>query len=146
MHHWHGTNLRDRLDIKFNHLTNHQTQLAKNYPEHMPYPIDESWCLLKGRMFTPLAQQTLPVFFADDCPQGTWLSIDDVPKTTTHLLLQKQDWLAEVVGYSGKLQVISTDLKYSACFSTFEKMQGNQIGKNEEARFFVLPQDFFQNR
>ncbi|MBE8232434.1 MAG: DUF1853 family protein [Endozoicomonadaceae bacterium] len=146
MHHWHGTNLRDRLDIKFNRLTNHQTQLAKNYPEQMPYAIDESWCLLKGRMFTPLAQQTLPDFFADECPQGIWLSTHDAPKTKTHLLLQKQDWLAEVVGYSGEPHTISRDLKYSACFATLANTQENQAGMNEEARFFVLPENFFQNR
>lgn len=146
MHHWHGTNLRDRLDIKFNRLANHQTQLAKNYPERMPCSIDESWCLLKGRMFTPLAQQTLPDFFADDCPQGTWLSINDVSKTKTYMLLQKQDWLAEVVGYSGELQTITGDLNRSTCFATLVKTQEAKTEMNEEARFFVLPQDFFQDR
>ena len=37
MHHWHGTNLRDRL-------ATHQTQRSKKYPELMPYPelVEES--------------------------------------------------------------------------------------------------------
>jgi len=144
MHHWHGTNLRDRLDIKFNRLVNHQTQLAKNYPERMPYAIDESWCLLKGRMFTPIAQQTLPDFFADDCPQGIWFHVNDAPETKTHLLLHKQDWLAEVVDYAGELQRTPRALNHSACFASFEQSKAGERAANEKARFFLLPQDFFQ--
>ena len=144
MHHWHGTNLRDRLDIKFNRLVSHQTQLATNYPERMPYSIDASWCLLKGRMFTPVTQQTLPAFFADSCPQGIWLKTNDAPETKTHLMLQKQDWLAEIVGYKGELQLPPRDVTHSACFATFVKRSRKQRERDETTRFFLLPDDFFQ--
>jgi hypothetical protein len=67
-------------------------------------------------------------------------------KTKKYRRLAKQDWLAEVVGYSGELQTITNYLKHSTCFVTLEKTQENKPERDEKARFFVLPQDFFQDR
>lgn len=139
MHHWYGTNLQDRLDIKFNRLVNHQTQLAKKYPELMPYPVDESWCLFKGRMFYPNKPQSTPALFADDCPQGTWLSIEDKPNHNRFVALNKQQWLSKINQYQGKRQLVPATLEHSRCMAEIE--DGEEVG-----RYFFLPQGFWQKR
>ena len=136
MHNWYGTNLRDRLDIKFNRLANHQTQLSKKYPELMPYSVDESWCLFKGRMFYPHEQQETQEFFAEDCSQGTWLIADDKYNQNRFLSLNKQQWLAEIENYHGMLEPIPANLVYSRCVAEIHK-------DNEIRRCFFLPEKFW---
>ncbi|MCK5814130.1 MAG: DUF1853 family protein [Cocleimonas sp.] len=136
MHHWHGTNLQDRLDIKFNRLVNHQTQLAKKYPELMPYPVDESWCLFKGRMFYPQSQPQAPTFFADDCLQGEWLIAEDKSDQKHLLALDKQQWLSKISQYQGALQSAPTEIEHSCCMAEIE-------GAEEVGRYFFLPKGFW---
>ncbi|MCK5917747.1 MAG: DUF1853 family protein [Cocleimonas sp.] len=139
MHHWYGTNLQDRLDIKFDRLASHQTQLAKKYPELIPYPVDESWCLFKGRMFYPHQQQQTQAFFADDCLQGAWLIADDKTDQKHFLALNKQQWLSEISQHHGELQLAPSKIKYSRCMAEID------AGK-EVARYFFLPKDFWERK
>ncbi len=145
MHHWYGTNLKDRLDIKFNRLRHHQTRLAEYYPELMPCPIDESWCLFKGRMFLPENQPVLPDFFAKDCPQGKWRYRHEISDAPSFLALQKQDWLAEVTTcetqHQPKLHIIPNPVNHSACFALCTEEEPGTI--REQERYFILPNDFF---
>ncbi|MCK5725602.1 MAG: DUF1853 family protein [Thiotrichaceae bacterium] len=136
MQHWYGTNLKDRLDIKFNRLANHQTQLAKKYPELMPFPVDESWCLLKGRMFYPHNQQYTQAFFADNCPQGLWLIAEDKSYQKCFLALDKSQWLSEISQYQGKRQVAPSKIEHSVCMAEIQN-------KKEVARYFFLPEGFW---
>ena len=136
MHHWYGTNLQDRLDIKFNHLVSHQTQLSRKYPELMPYPVDASWCLFKGRMFYPYDQQQSQDFFAKDCPQGKWLTHQLIPDQTHYLSLDKQQWLSELHHYQGELTLPPIHLEHSRCMA--EIQEGEEI-----SRVFFLPKEFW---
>jgi len=136
MHNWYGTSLRDRLDIKFNRLKNHQTQLAKKFPEQMPYAIDEAWCLLKGRMFYPHTQQETQAFFAEDCPHGTWKTVDKHTNAKQFVSLHKQQWLTEITDYQDVLEAPPNPLEYSRCMAKID--QGNEIN-----RCFFLPKEFW---
>ena len=139
MHHWHGTNLRDRLDIKFNRLATHQTQLSKKYPELMPYPVDESWCLFKGRMFYPHDRQVTQGFFAEGCLQGTWITDQPIAKLRRYLPLDKQQWLSEIHEYQGALELPTLNLEHSRCMA--------EIWEGEEtSRTFFLPEDFWKKQ
>ena len=136
MHHWYGTNLRDRLDIKFNRLANHQTQLSKKFPELMPYSVDESWCLFKGRMFYPDDQQDIQDFFADACPQGTWIIADKSLNKKGFLALDKQQWLSEITDYHGELKTAPKHLEHSRCMAKIQEQA-------EVNRCFFLPENFW---
>ena len=136
MHHWYGTNLQDRLDIKFNRLVTHQTQLSKKYPELMPYPVDESWCLFKGRMFYPHDQQKTQAFFAEDCPQGTWLIAGEQSHPKCFVPLNKQQWLSKIVENQAALELPPSTLEHSHCMA--EICKGNEVN-----RCFFLPKAFW---
>jgi len=51
---WFGTNTKDQLGKKIDHLKNHQTQLSKKYPEklkkYFPKEINRQHCIIKGNM------------------------------------------------------------------------------------------------
>lgn len=138
MHHWYGTSLRDRLDIKFNRLANHQTQLAKKFPAFMPYAVDESWCLLKGRMYYPHDHQTPPDFFADACPRGIWTLTgrNKNAHQKKFLPLDKSQWLSEITHYHDALESAPTQLEYSHCMAEIQEGQ-------EVHRYFFLPENFW---
>lgn len=93
---WYGPSLVDRLDLKYTRLKNHQSQLSQLYPELMPYPIDERWVMMKGRMFYPSGIQQTPSFFSVDHLMGTWLYQHEVPKKQDFYAIEKPDWLATV--------------------------------------------------
>ncbi|PWQ99367.1 DUF1853 family protein [Leucothrix arctica] len=50
---WYGSNLKDSLDSKINHLITKQTQLSLQQPELLPMAIDQRCCCVKGRLFYP---------------------------------------------------------------------------------------------
>jgi len=136
MHNWYGTSLRDRLDIKFKRLVNHQTQLAQKFPERMPYPIDEAWCLFKGRMFYPEQQQDRQAFFAEDCPYGTWHIVGEQSYPKHFIALSKPQWLTEITDYQGELESPPNTLDYSCCMAEIQ-------ADNEINRRFFLPKGFW---
>lgn len=58
MQNWHGPNLRDRLDIKVNHLWQRQSVISKqpqvrHWLQERGIHIDESRVILKGRLYYP---------------------------------------------------------------------------------------------
>ena len=102
----------------------------------MPYSVDESWCLFKGRMFYPHDQQAVQDFFAEGCLHGTWLMTENDPKQKSFLPLDKQHWLSEINNYYGALQPAPNDLKHSLCMA--EIVEGKEV-----QRSFFLPEDFW---
>ena len=138
MHHWYGTNLRDRLDIKVSRLVSHQTQLSKKYPELMPYPVDESWCLFKGRMFYPHDQQVTQYFFSEGCLHGTWIAHQPITNLKNHLPLDKQQWLSEIHEYQGALEFPPSNLEHSCCMAKIREGE-------ETSRSFFLPEGFWND-
>jgi hypothetical protein len=101
---WWGPALRDRLDIKTEHLLEHQSRLSRHRQaeslfRELEIQVDETWLILKGRLFYPLAQ-------AADSPQGAgaghlrgfWTGTDSLPalQDSAWLLLERRQWLAPV--------------------------------------------------
>jgi hypothetical protein len=139
---WYGPNLKDRLDIKLNNLATHQTQLAKKYPDLMPLTIDESWCMLKGRMFYPIplpnnTQTTNPLFDKKHL-RGNWYESSSEIDHTHLLPLKKTDWLAEITDFTKQTPPPSTIEQPTCCI----KYKGHQ----EKQRLFLLPEDHWLAR
>lgn len=144
MGNWYGPGLRDKLLEKFEHLVNHQTQLSRKHPELMPIPIDESWCLLKGRMFYENLNAAAPDFFAKNHPRGEWQMKDQWQTSKSarqYLPLSKSDWLSEIQALDeedqNKLTTELTTGHFPECYAHIE----NGI---EYSRLFLLPEDFWE--
>lgn len=135
MNSWYGTNLKDRLDIKYQRLVEHQTQLSIKFPDLMPYMVDESWCLFKGRMFYPYQQKDAKGAFEKDCPTGFWVYDNNAPQGADYAVVKKQDWLARIVS-SNSINTLPTALKSSECYA--------RINNKEVERLFVLPMNFWE--
>lgn len=139
---WHGPELRDRLDIKFQHLCDHQTQLSHKHPSLIPHSIDTSACLVKGRLFYPPTLPPQTDFTTSSHLSGHWLTL---PERHQHhqedcwLELPKNNWLAPVE-YSDLLELhaLPEVLEKPACFALFKEGV-------EQARLFLLPEGFWQN-
>ncbi len=149
MQNWHGPGLKDRLDLKFQHLRQHQTQLARKHPSLLPVQIDRKACLLKGRLFYPdnTAHQAAPInparFAASDHLYGTWQFAADLAadsdSSATYLALNKQDWLAEIAQKqvdASLLVSLPRQLLEPRCYAHW------QDGR-EQPRLFVLPDQFW---
>jgi hypothetical protein len=98
MTNWHGPGLKDRLDIKFEHLCRHQTQISRKHPELVPYPVDTYACLLKGRLFYPPNQPAGTLFTAPAHPSGSWCHTPpEISEQNSQLIhLTKKNWLAPI--------------------------------------------------
>lgn len=130
---WYGPNLKDRLDIKFNSLTTHQTQLAKKHPDLIPYKIDESWCMLKGRMFYPCDSQATSKLFDSKHLRGCWHE-QTLEITNTNLCpLHKNDWLAEKTAPFETNATSAPVIEHPICH--IEHKNGQEL-----RRLFLLPQ------
>lgn len=144
MNQWHGPNLHDRLDIKYNHLINHQTQLSLLYPDLMPCPIDERWCLLKGRLFYPKSHINRQTTFSHSGHlTGYWQQIARDHATTAQQAhykpLKKEDWLAPLdpSQTTERLDVLPSQLERATCFAYCPDT-------TEQDRLFLLPQHFWE--
>ncbi|CAA6827798.1 MAG: Unknown protein, partial [uncultured Thiotrichaceae bacterium] len=144
MANWYGPGLRDKLIEKFEHLVTHQTQLSRKHPALMPEKIDESWCLLKGRMFYEDLNAPTPTFFADNHPRGQWQMENHWKNSTPakqYLPLNKSDWLSERQRLDSELQqALITELTtghFPCCYALIKHQQETQ-------RLFLLPSDFWK--
>ena len=103
---WWGPRQRDRLDIKTQHMLNHQCRLhhqaaARTTLKKLGIQIDESWLLLKGRLFYPLGTAAPGPEHA--CPehlQGFWTVPSQLAAAFENaqlLTLERHQWLAPLV-------------------------------------------------
>lgn len=113
---WYGPNPEDRLDLKLDHMLNHQLQLSQNplFVENHPLWAGASQNLLmQGRLYThPFSKQTIPT----DCLgyqlnatqiQGYWCFQHEQHLINEPLyLLEKTEWLtgrqADSILYDGQ--------------------------------------------
>ena len=144
MSNWHGPGLKDRLDLKFDHLRQHQTQLSRKYPELMPLPVDSSACLLKGRLFYPpdLKQHTTS-FSTPQHLHGYWQHSPPDPLTAHDsqklIYLPKKYWLAPIQDNAPLTSCSPTlPLNQPECFARY-------CDNEERQRLFILPDDFWLN-
>lgn len=100
---WWGPMRRDRLDIKTDRLIEHQTRLSKQPATRalladLGISIDETWVILKGRLFYPLdGKQDSPAEHDPQHLRGFWLTASDfnrLDSTASWRLLDKPRWLA----------------------------------------------------
>lgn len=103
---WFGPMLRDRLDIKLNHMRQQQSQLAQHpAAQHMlaehGWQIDQTRCLMKGRLFYPLTQDSTepPSDVATDHPHGQWCRWTTFAAQADEMaeaweVLAKHDWFS----------------------------------------------------
>lgn len=146
IHRWYGSNLKDSLDSKFNHLKVKQTQLSVAYSELMPEEIDRRCCCVKGRLFYPEHAQLAigPNVISDEHLRGVWGT--NAKRYAKHLgallvPIAKLHWFAEfdhidiqrlldepIVGFQGGPQ----------CFVLVKA--GKEIG-----RYFEYPEGYFDS-
>lgn len=153
MNNWHGPNRQDRLDKKYQRLVQHQTQLTRKYPELMPCAIDESWCLLKGRLFYPPSiSETGKARFATAAhslhhwvtPHQTQhrsntpnITSADTLAAPCYQALDKRDWLAPLTKQLALLRKLPGKPEQAQCFIHWQQ-------NKEDQRFFLIPDDFWQ--
>jgi hypothetical protein len=99
---WLGPARRDRLDIKTNRLLNHQGRLSRHPQavllfEQLGIEVDETWLILKGRLFYPARvnahrpRGTYPGHL-----RGFWIEQRSLSRLETSLWrpLERHQWLA----------------------------------------------------
>ena len=152
---WWGPRQRDRLDIKVNHLVNHQTQLSNQQAARQQLAsrgihIDETWVILKGRLFYPYAQKMIaPDGSAENHGRGRWLS-DSEFSNNDELLdldwlpLSRAQWFAPIInvaatevvnGRSLVKQWDATPIERPCCFACVDS-------GSEKYRIFVTQSDW----
>lgn len=106
-HHWIGPEGKDRLDIKLNHLRQHQLplhhldeaahSLNKNYPE--AHTWNTALCL-QGYLFSPARRDAQPEFCHPDHGRGQWWFahelVEELAKRVDMqwLILERHQWLS----------------------------------------------------
>lgn len=141
MANWHGPELQDRLDKKFNHLSAHQTQLSRKYPDLVPYAVDEYACIVKGRLFYPPNIEAKTTFTHPDHLHGRWHNYlpDSAEHGINYSQLQKKDWLAPLEDMSKhQTKPLTAMPAEPACCA------GHAANK-EQSRVFILPENFWAN-
>jgi hypothetical protein len=130
---WHGPNRKDRLDIKLNNLISHQTQLSKKYPDLIPYPIDESWCMIKGRMFYPPGLQPNSRLFDEKHLNSHWYNNLQMIKHTGDIYpVEKINWLAQLSALPENINTMSSVIEQPVCCVDYRNQQ-------EKRRVFLVP-------
>lgn len=141
MANWHGPELQDRLDKKFNHLCTHQTQLSRKHPDLTPYAVDEYACIVKGRLYYPPDIQPGTVFTDPHHLHGHWHNYlhDSTEHEAACHQLTKRDWLAPINNISKHQTEALTAIPVEpAC--CIKHSSGT-----EQERLFILPEDFWLN-
>lgn len=102
---WLGPAQRDRLDIKTSRLLNHQSRLshrpeAVQLFEQLGIEVDETWLILKGRLFYPAGiHADTPRGICPDHLKGFWSDQRSLAalKKSFWLPLERHQWLAPLV-------------------------------------------------
>ena len=139
---WFGTNTKDQLGKKVDHLKQHQTQLSSKFPKHIQelgYDIDCKECLLKGRLFYPIGKNESPQGVSDNHLRGRWVQSSNEFKDELLYPLEKLEWLAEFNQHdfeSEKVEKGFNSEERAKCYIHTKKE------KQEIERVFNLPENF----
>lgn len=157
LNNWHGPMLKDRLDIKFNKMQNKQSQLSSQ-PAAEPFlqargiHIDRRICLMKGRLFHPIAsaQQQTPIAVSNDHQAGWWAKPDEFISHFEHpdnrwIILNKSQWFASqlfapnTISYKSHelLDILTSDKP--TCVAGFNH---NKTGQAETSRGFLVTKNW----
>ena len=167
---WIGPSGEDRLDLKLNHLRDHQLplhqtdeglqQLNKRYPEV------KSWnagLCLQGYLFSPAHSRAQPAFSHDHHGRGYWWHLGKLPSELLKqgellwLILDRELWLAPALANRSKLadqteliEKLNTEIKANkrpVLVASMRPIQNYCKGDNERywieaSRFFVVPNNW----
>ena len=143
---WFGTNTRDQLGKKIDHLKTHQTQLSNKHPAHFNISIDEQHCFIKGRLFYPEGIECSPTnaHVAKHHLRGKWSYTDRYQTTQSLIHISKSHWLAELnkedIQYlKNKDQKELENIDRVECYVNVNNTAQSQ---SEKQRIFYLPTDF----
>lgn len=143
---WFGTNTKDQLGKKLDHLKNHQTQLSKKYKSHFQYKIDEQHCLIKGRLFYPMGESKPPNGVTTNHLRGIWYYSKNTTGKDNLIPITKLDWLAEL-NHSDIIERLKASknllIHQSQCFiETKKNHESDHKFKEKKRRVFCLPEGF----
>ena len=141
---WFGTNIKDQLGKKVDHLTQHQTQLSHKYHQLLiqkGFSIDERHCLMKGRLFYPDNETTPPIGITANHLRGRWKKRQ--LSESYYYPLEKSAWLGELLDDeidSNFIQKQPSSPERATCYS--ELTRNNERAYSEKERWFLLPNKF----
>ena len=147
---WFGTNTKDQLGKKIDHLRSHQTQLSEKHPEkiqkHCKHPINAKHCFVKGRLFYPKNSDTPPANLplADKHLRGRWSYVNEYSANNKVISINKSHWLADLNSQDiNELKDLSqktlSTIDRAECFVELEEIDGKLV---EKQRCFYLPDNF----
>ncbi len=169
-HHWIGPGGEDRLDLKLNHLRNHQLPLHQ-LPEgdaalRSVFPQALHWntgLCLQGYLFSALSHPAQPEFSHPDHGHGHWVRLaelytylKDAP-ADEWAILERRQWLApaqvneaQLIGCDALFDIARADLHANgrpllvAQMGRRRKDLGGDCADEcvEQSRFFVTPDDW----
>jgi len=143
---WYGTNTKDQLGKKIKHLKEKQTQLAtihKSFLKNRGFEINEKHCLLKGRLFYPLAIDKAPNGVNSDHLRARWIQHKAKPNNALYYPLDKPNWLATLYHddiHDDLLEPNPKASEWPKCYSQIKKKKSGEY--QEISRVFSLPEDF----
>ncbi len=141
---WFGTNTKDQLGKKLDHLLTHQSQLSKKHEQHFSHNIDERHCFIKGRLFYPKGNSVAPEGTTSNHLRGLWMYPNTVKKTEEkYLAINKTLWLSElnhkdIIDLQNNPVEIFKDR--AQCYVEINRADQNDY--QEKARVFFLPDEF----
>ncbi len=141
---WFGTNTKDQLGRKLDHLLTHQSQLSKTYEKHFCHQIDERHCFIKGRLFYPKENDVAPEGVTNNHLRGSWEYSDLAKKKLgIYLAINKTLWLSElnhkdIIDLQDNPVEIFKDR--AQCYVEINRDNKNEY--QEKARIFFLPDKF----
>lgn len=159
---WFGTNIRDRLGDKLEHLMQRQTLYSIRFSEHLNalgYQVDERHCLLKGRLFYPHESSlinlqtdlTSPQGIAPGHLTGRWRYMKPESSQNQWVKLEKKEWFTELTNRDIRDKEIIEEckaLKSPACYACVTEDKRDSIQDTgfhqwrETERLFCLPPGF----
>ena len=133
---WHGPNLRDRLDIKVDHLLHRQSLISRDnrvllWLKQQGITIDECAVVLKGRLYFPWAMKAkngditerLPPQCAPDLLYGYWFKDSEFDQKFDNeqyfLPLINSGWLERIPTVNGG--------EYVSKMALFERVSQNEV-------------------
>lgn len=147
---WFGTNTKDQLGKKIDHLKTKQTQLTKKYPKQLKKyferDIDQRHCMIKGRLFYPEDSDISPqqTNLAEDHLRGRWYYLNDLDKSKSFIKINKSHWLAPLNSEDIKnMEFAPADsiesIDRAECYVM---IKDNETKLSEDQRVFYLPETF----
>ena len=159
LHQWLGPNSQDRLDLKVEHLMQHQVQLgehplARELLDKLGIPRLDKEVVIKGYLFQPITNPLPPpLAFNTEGRLQQWLPVDKLEQylaraeSRQYLVLPKTRWLAGAYA-DQQAQVLGADELQKAMHSHFGQDSRAQLvaGLDQSARechrFFVTGPDW----